>query len=290
MPFLEHFGLTRYPFGLTPNTSLYFPSHQTEAVLAALVFASARGDGLLKVTGEIGTGKTLLCRMFLDRQRELPVNTAYLNAPAALTVQQLPVMVAREFGLTLGKKDPVLALRDFLVAQHSKGKRNVLVVDEAQALGVEGLEAVRLLSNLETETDKLLQIVLFGQPELDGLLHRPDMRQLLQRVNFNFVTKPMTPDMVGTYLRFRLNECAKKKGRGRKKQVESDVTFTPSALKLLARASGGLPRLIHVLADKALLAAYAQNQVAIDAPHVRAACRETPGLVFPWRLWARLWL
>jgi len=290
MPFLEHFGLTRYPFGLTPNTSLYFPSPQTEAVLAALVFAAARGDGLLKVTGEIGTGKTLLCRMFLEKQRELPVNTAYLNAPAALSVQQVPLMVAREFGVAIGKKDPVIALRDFLVEQHGKGKRNVLIVDEAQALGVEGLEAVRLLSNLETETDKLLQIVLFGQPELDELLHRRDMRQLLQRVNFNFVTRPMTPDMVGSYLRFRVNECAKKTGRGRKKQVESDTSFTPEAVKMLARASGGLPRLIHVLADKALLAAYAQGVIAIDAAHVRMACRETPGLAFPWSLWARFGL
>lgn len=288
MPFLDHFGLTSYPFGLTPNTKLYYPSQHAESVLAALEFAAARGDGLLKVTGEIGTGKTLLCRLFLEKQKALPVNTAYLNAPAAPTAAQMPLLVAREFGLNVDKKDPAIALRDYLVAQHAKGRRNILIVDEAQALGVEGLEAIRLLSNLETETDKLLQIVLFGQPELDQLLHRPDMRQLLQRVSFSFVTRPLTTDAVSNYLRHRLTECTKKGGRGRKKQVEPNVTFTPRAVRKLARASGGMPRLIHVLADKALLAAYAKGENMIDAPHINVACRETPGLAFPWNLLTKI--
>lgn len=288
MPFLEHFGLTDYPFGLTPNPKLYYASPETEALLAALVFAITRGDGLLKITGEVGTGKTLLCRMLLEKLAEHDVNTAYLNAPVALTSAQLPAQICKEFGVAVGKKDPVNALRDFLVKEHSKGKRNVLIIDEAQALGAEGLETVRLLSNLETNTDKLLQMVLFGQAELDLLLQRQDLRQLLQRVNFKFDTKPFQPDAVSTYLKFRLDACAKKVGKGKKKTPQTFVTFTPRASMLLTRVSGGLPRLIHVLADKAMLAAYTQGALIIDVRHVRRACRETDGLVFPWGLLVRV--
>lgn len=277
MPFLEHFGLQDYPFGLTPNPKLYYPAPETEAVIAALVFAIMRGDGLLKVTGEIGTGKTLICRMLLDRLAKQPVCVAYLNAPVALAPEQIPAAVAREFGLKLkAKDDPAVALRDFLLAAHTDGKHCLLIIDEAQALGEKGLEAVRLLSNLETETDKLLQIVLFGQQELDVLLHRRSLRQIMQRINFGFTTKPMPRAMVADYLHFRLQRSAlKPKARGKKKKPKALPMFTPGAVRLLVRASGGLPRMIHVLADKALLAAYAQGVLLVDTPHVRAAVRET---------------
>lgn len=290
MPFLEHFGLRDYPFGLTPNPHFYYPLPETEAVLSALTFALTRGDGFIKIVGEVGTGKTLLCRLLLARLADMPVDTAYLNAPVMLEARQLPTRIAKEFGLKLkgAKADPVDALQDFFLAQKAKGRRSVLIIDEAQALGVEGLEAVRLLSNLETENDKLLQIILFGQSELDRLLHRCDMRQLLQRINFGFVTRPLSREAVDAYLRHRLEACKKKPSRGTKKKPQNYVCFSASAVKLLAQVSGGLPRLIHVLADKALLAAYAQGSMCVDTSHIRAACRETQGLSFWSRVRARL--
>ncbi|HAX91809.1 MAG TPA: AAA family ATPase, partial [Rhodospirillaceae bacterium] len=163
MPFLEHFGFESYPFGLTPNPDLYYPCAETEALLAALKFSLSRGDGFLKIVGEVGTGKTLICRLLLGSLAKQPVNTAYLCAPSPIKPEHIPSMIAKEFGVKVkATQDSAAALRDFLVAEHARGRRCVLVIDEAQALGEEGLEAVRLLSNLETETDKLLQVVLLG--------------------------------------------------------------------------------------------------------------------------------
>ncbi len=287
MPFLAHFGLTDYPFGLTPNPKLYYPMPETENMLAALDFALSRGDGFIKIVGEVGTGKTLLCRMLLARLAKADANTAYINAPIGFDPVELPRLVAQEFGIKLksAKTEVATALRTFLLDQHSKKKKNVLIIDEAQALGVQGLETVRLLSNLETDTDKLLQIVLFGQSELDHLLNRSDMRQLLQRFNFSLATKPLAPDTVGDYVRHRIEGCVQKIGRGKKKKTQNHVCFSAHAIRLLAQASGGLPRLIHVLADKALMAAYAQDALCVDVAHVRSACRETQGIT----LWSRWW-
>lgn len=288
MPFLEHFGLSDYPFGLTPNPKFYYPLRETESVLAALTFAVSRGDGFIKIVGEVGTGKTLLCRLLLAKLGAMNVNTAYISAPVALDAAQMPALIVQEFGVKqkTAKADPVTVLRAYLLEQHAKGRRNVLVIDEAQALGTQGLETVRLLSNLETETDKLLQIILFGQSELDRLLQRPDMRQLLQRINFSFETKPLSSDTVGDYVRHRIEACTQKVGRGKKKKTQNHVCFSTQALRLLGKASGGLPRLIHVLADKALMATYAQGLMRVEVDHVRAACRETQGLA----LWPRWWL
>ncbi len=284
MPFLQHFGLNDYPFGLTPNPRLFFPSEQAQALLDALAFAITRGDGLLKVVGEVGSGKTLLCRMLLERLRAQPVNTAYFNAPIAMTGAQLPHLVAREFGLDpQDVVDPLRELRRFLLDEHAQGRRNVLIIDEAQALGVEGLEAVRLLSNLETDTDKLLQIVLFGQAELDQLLRRRDLRQMAQRLSFSFTTKPFSDMSTAAYVRFRLERCA---GIGMARAV-----FSPAALRHLAKTSGGLPRIVNRLADKALLAAYAEDAAIVEPRHIRAALRETPDLRRGWRtLWCRIGL
>jgi type II secretory pathway predicted ATPase ExeA len=280
MPFLESFGLSDYPFGLTPNPHLFFPAPHAEELLAALSFALQRGDGLIKVVGEIGTGKTLLCRMLLERLETMPVNTAYLNAPGSMNANRIPDLVMREFGLEPPEKeDPARALRFFLLEEHGRGKRNVLVVDEAQTLGAQGLEAIRLLSNLETDTDKLLQIVLFGQPELDQLLSRTDLRQLTQRLNFSFTTQPLAPQTVASYVRFRMERCTKPGAEG--------ARFAPAALVRLAKASGGLPRVIHLLADKALLAAYVDGVNIVKPRHVRTAIEETPGLRAGW--WPKRW-
>ena len=280
MPFLEHFGLSGYPFALTPNPHLFFPSPQAQELLAALAFSLQRGDGLIKVVGEIGTGKTLLCRLLLEKLDSLPVNTAYLNAPGTVSANQIPDLVMREFGLKPpANGDAARALRFFFLKEHAEGRQNVLVVDEAQTLGPQGLEVIRLLSNLETEADKLLQIVLFGQPELDQLLFRADLRQILQRVSFSFTTQPFSPQMVATYVRFRLERCAKPDAR-------NNVHFAPASLQRLAKASGGLPRVVHLLADKALLAAFVDGENIVKTRHVQTAIEETPGLPSGW--WSKL--
>ena len=282
MPFLDHFGLSEYPFGLTPNTKYYFPIPETDAVLAALSFAVSRGDGFIKVVGEVGTGKTLLCRMMLTKLAGMKVNTAYINTPALADGQVLS-MVVQEFGVKVAKGDQLTALCDYLLKAHKRGEKNVLVIDEAQALGERGLELVRQLSNLETETSKLLQIVLFAQPELDTILAQENMRQIQQRINFSFTTRALTKDNVAAYVHHRLQSSGRSSGRGKNRKSLCCANFTADACRLLARASRGLPRLVHVIADKALMAAYARGVTTIDVAHVRAACRETESLPFLFR-------
>jgi MSHA biogenesis protein MshM len=277
MPFLTSFGLRTHPFGLTPNTELFFPTDHAQTTLASLVFAIQRSDSLLKVVGHVGSGKTMLCRMLLERLEALPVNTAYLNAPSAIRPDHLPSLVLGEFGQEARKEFDAYMLYTFLLGEHAKGRRNVLIVDEAQALGPNGLEAIRLLSNLETSTHKLLQIVLFGQAELDQLLQRRDLRQVAQRVSFHFATQPLQPDEVAAYVRFRLERCADEEG--------CRVSFSPRALALLAKASQGLPRVVHILADKAFLALYADGGYVVETRHLRAALAEMPKAPSAWEPW-----
>lgn len=262
-PALDYFGLRESPFALTPNPQLFFPWEHPQAVLAGLTYALARGDGLLTVSGAVGSGKTLLCRLLLGRLEAEGVNTAYLNAPVT-EAKYLPLIVAREFGITpADHREPYRDLREFLLGQFAQGKRNVLIVDEAQALGESGLELIRLLSNLETETHKLLQIVLFGQVELDQLLRRVMLRQIAQRITFNFTTKPLPQSLIPAYVGFRLQRCAL--------GYRGQELFAPAALYRLGKVSGGLPRLVNLLADKAMLAAYSASQPQVTAAHVRAA-------------------
>lgn len=180
----------------------------------------------------------MLCQLLLEWLQALGCATAYLNAPVAEAIH-LPLIVAREFGLSsVDYQEPYRELRDFQLKVHAAGRRNVLVVDEAQALGASGLELVRLLSNLETEAHKLLQIVLFGQTELDALLEQQALRQIAQRISFGFRTEPLLLSLVGAYVGFRLQRCAIS-CRG------MDV-FAPAARNLLAQRSCGWPRLINI--------------------------------------------
>ena len=277
MPFLAHFSLKEHPFSLTPNSELFFPAEDHQKALTSLVYAVWRGEGVVKVVGEVGTGKTLLCRVLIN-QLEDRAAVAYLLNPQD-DPDWLVRAVCREFGVEPANgQDPFHELDRFLLKQHREGRRAVLLVDEAQALGVRGLETIRRLSNLETDKSKLLQIILFGQPELDRLLQSHELRQLNQRVVFSFALRPFSPAATMQYVRHRALSVARDLGSGAE-------LFDRRALKAIARASRGVPRLINIIADKSMLAAYSLGARRIGARHVRAALKdskETLGL----RRWA----
>ncbi|MEM7120126.1 MAG: AAA family ATPase [Pseudomonadota bacterium] len=269
MPFLNHFGLKEHPFSLTPNPALFFGGRLHRPILEMLSFALKRGDGVLTVVGDVGTGKTMLCRLLLqvlDGEAAL----AYLHAPLSDDTD-IARDVAREFGLDVGPHDDAFhILNRFLLEQHSAGRRAVLVIDEAQSLGRPGLETIRLLSNLETEYSKLLQTVMFGQPELDALLQQHALRQLNQRIAFRFETRALTARDASRYVQHRVHRCS----------INGDPRemFTKSALAMLARHSRGVPRVINILADKAMLAAYAENVTTVRRRHMVAAIDDSPSI------------
>jgi len=265
--YLTHFGLDSPPFRITPDPALFFPGADRGAVLQALLYAVSNGEGIVKVTGEVGSGKTMLCRML---ERELPdsVEVVYLANPS-LAPEEVPHAVAFELGLELPapthRLEVLHALQRHLLARHAEAKRVVLFVEEAQGMPPATLEELRLLSNLETSQDKLLQIVLFGQPELDTTLARHDLRQLRERITYSFDLKPLDRIQVRDYLLARLRACGQRVGE----------LFTPAACRALARHSGGLLRRVNVLADKSLLAAFASGAVRVERRHVEQAARDS---------------
>jgi MSHA biogenesis protein MshM len=262
------FGLTEAPFGLTPNTRFFcaLPTHQE--ALSVLRIALDSGEGFIKITGEVGTGKTLLCRRLLNELGERYA-TAYFPSPI-LPPQELLQTLAEAVGVDSSPGQGGLLKRIFQqVANLARsGRRLVLVLDEAQAMPPESLEILRLLSNFETEKEKLLQIVLFGQPELDELLGRPRLRQLLQRIGFSYRLRPLDRQETQRYLFSRLRVAG---------YAERDL-FSLPAYWLLHYASRGVPRLINILAHKALLIAYSKNERSIKAAAVWRAIADSEGV------------
>lgn len=270
MPYLAHFGLKEHPFTLTPNTNQYFPVPRHVEIIQSIQFGIARNTGILKVVGDVGTGKTMLCRLLLRKLVNDNDAVAYLNAPQ-VDPEGLIGLVCAEFGLETGTRAAMLqSLNAFLLEQHALGRNAVLIVDEAQALGAAGLEAIRLLSNLETERSKLLQIVLFGQSELDGLLARDELRQVNQRIGFSFTTGPLTVAEAVHYIEHRA-ACSRVDG------VTFPI-FTARAMALIAEAAGFVPRVINILADKALLVAYGDGAIQVTDRHAEAAIDDSPQL------------
>ncbi|TAL03161.1 MAG: AAA family ATPase [Rhodospirillaceae bacterium] len=268
MPYLAHFGLREHPFTLTPNTNQYYPIEKHVEIIQSIHFGIARNTGILKVVGDVGTGKTMLCRLLLRKLVGANDAVAYLNAPQ-VDPDSLVGLVAAEFGLEPGTKAQMLqALNAFLLEQHALGRNAVLIVDEAQALGAAGLEAIRLLSNLETERNKLLQIVMFGQSELDDLLMQPGLRQINQRIGFAFNTGPLTLVEAVDYVGHRVRVS-------RIEKVEFPI-FTPAAMSLLAQSANFVPRVINILADKALLVAYGEGAIQVTDAHVEVAVDDSP--------------
>jgi MSHA biogenesis protein MshM len=265
--YLQHFGLTELPFGLTPDTAFVFATRMHQEALNTLLVAAASGEGFIKITGEIGTGKTLLCRRFLAT---LPPDTlsCYLPNPNH-TPRTLLLALAEELGQSLPASATEYTLlkriNETLLELAAQDTRVVVCVDEAQALKPTGLETLRLLSNLETEKRKLLQVVLFGQPELDARLAMPNLRQLRQRISFHYRLGTLGRDELRQYLDHRLRVAG----------YRGAEVFSRAAITSLQRASGGTPRLVNILAHKALLAVYGAGGTTVERRHIRQAARDT---------------
>lgn len=276
--YLAHFGLTQLPFGITPDTEFVYPSRSHLEGLNLLHAALASGEGFVKVVGEVGTGKTLLCRNFLAELGP-EWKTAYLPNP-----QMEPRAFLREVADDLGSADGapeaahiIKRLNRRLLDLARGGRKVVLCIDEAQTMPRLTLESLRLLSNLETEKRKLLHIILFGQPELDEMLEAHAVRQLRQRIAFHHQLRRLEDDEVGNYLEQRLRIA----GHG------GEPLFTPQALKTLSRHADGTPRLVNILAHKAMLAAFGAGSPRIETSHVKAAAQDTDGAAhkrgwWPW--------
>ena len=268
--YLEHFGLTEFPFSLTPDTQFAFSHHDHQSALNPVLMALEGGEGFVKVTGEVGTGKTLLCRRLLRALDMKKFLTAYIPNPN-LDARTLYCAVAEELKLPVSADIDdyhLLKLINQCLLDTALGGRSVvLLIDEAQVMPMATLEAVRLLSNLETEKRKLLRIVLIGQPELDEKLNFSEIRQLLQRIGFSARLGKLPVPEVGKYLSHRLRVAG----------YRGDDLFPAKSVRAIAAGSGGVPRLINILAHKSLLSAFGQGDGKISQRHVKSAIKDTVG-------------
>lgn len=276
----SHFGLRELPFGLTPDTGFFFACSNYQEALNTLLIAVTNGEGFIKITGEVGTGKTLLCRKFMASLDKRFV-TAYIPNPY-LDPRSLMLALADELGIAqerdVDQHQLLKAINYRLLVLAREGQRPVLCLDEAQAMPTESLEALRLLTNLETEKRKLLQIVMFGQPELDRKLQQDAIRQLNQRITFHYHLRPLSREDMAFYLAHRLTVAGFTGGR----------LFDDRAIRVLYKASGGTPRLVNILAHKALMLSFGEGRQEVLARHVKAAGRDTGAahrIWFPWA-WA----
>ncbi len=280
--YLEYYTLERPPFRITPDPSLFFTGGASGrgVVLEALLYAIQSGEGILKVVGEVGSGKTMLCRMLEQRLPET-VEVVYLANPK-LTPHDILYAVAFELNLDVTQDTPRLVLmqklQSHLLQQHAANRSVLVIIEEAQSMPLETLEEIRLFSNLETHQHKLMQIILFGQPELDKNLQEKNIRQLKERITHSFYLNPLTPDEVSDYLRHRLQAAG----------CPAPQIFSKAAENLISKASGGLTRRINILADKAMLAAYSESATAtrprslgnqleptVTVQHVKAAIHDS---------------
>ncbi len=275
--YLAHFGLNQIPFGITPDTEFFYPSTSHREGLNLLHMALESGEGFIKVVGEVGTGKTLLCRNFLA---ELGADwkAAYVPNPQ-MEPRELLQEVADELGAETGEVDPAHVIKRInlrLIDLARAGKKVVLCIDEAQTMPRLTLESLRLLSNLETEKSKLLHIILFGQPELDEMLSAHSVRQLKQRIVFHYQLRRLNANEVVKYVEQRMRVAG----------YNGDSLFSPPALRALYRHAAGTPRLVNILAHKALIVAFGEGRLQVEKHHVKSAARDTEGAInsfwWPW--------
>ena len=265
--YYTHFGLAQPPFRITPDTGFFYSGGNRGPILETLMYAIGQGEGIIKVTGEVGSGKTMLCSMLQSR---LPANveTVYLANPS-VSPEEILHAIALELQLKpprdASRLEVMQMLHGHLLERHAQGKQVVMFVEESQSMPISTLEEIRLLSNLETAHAKLLQIVLFGQPELDDNLRQPHIRQLRERITHSFRLNPLKPGEIRDYLNFRLRAAG----------YRGPDLFSPPVINAIAKATNGLTRRINLIADKALLAAFAGNTHTLTLEHVKAAVRDS---------------
>ncbi len=297
--YLRHFGLREPPFGLTPDTSFFFACTSYQEALNTLLVAARNGEGFIKITGEVGNGKTLLCRKFLatlnqGRQAVTAIGTQdqaadALSAPRFVTAyipnpylepKSLLLALAEEFRISLEKDADqhalLKSLTHALLDYARNGQRALVCLDEAQAMPLESLEVLRLLTNLETEKRKLLQVVLFGQPELNERLAHHSIRQLRQRISFQYDLRGLRRDELERYLRHRLGIAG----------FAGETLFGRDAVSKLHRITCGTPRLVNIIAHKALMLAFGEGRQRVAAKHIRDAATDTPEARRDWLPWA----
>ncbi|WP_036303046.1 ExeA family protein [Methylotenera sp. L2L1] len=274
--YLQHFGLNEFPFSITPDTSYYFASASYQDALNTVIFAVTTGEGFIKITGEVGTGKTLLCRKLMS-SLDQSYKIAYVPNPY-LEPQSLLMVLAEELNVSLPSDVPATqhailnALTHALLNFARDNIKVVVCLDEVQAMPIETLEALRLLSNLETEKRKLLQVVIFGQPELEDKLNHPSIRQLKQRITFDYQLDLLSRDEMAYYLNHRLTIAG----------YQGSRMFSRTALYLMFYHSKGVPRLINILAHKALLATYGKGKHQVGMREVLAAVSDTSSVESNW--------
>jgi len=278
--YLEHYGLERPPFKITPDTSLFYAGNKRGAALEALIYAIRSGEGIIKVVGEVGSGKTMLCRMLEIRLNGL-MDIVYIANPS-LSPDNILHVIAHELRLDTNndssKLDVMQKLQQHLLEKHANNRQVVVFVEEAQSMPVETLEEIRLLSNLETDESKLLQMVLFGQPELDEKLAQAHIRQLKERITHSFYLDPFPPRDTQDYLNFRLRAVG----------YRGPDIFTEKTAKAVEKCSSGLTRRINIIADKALMAAYSEDVHQVSLKHIKTAAIDSdfkkPVDLRPWWL------
>ncbi len=261
----QYYGLSEKPFSLTPDTDFFYQSFTHQEALNVLMVAIKSGDGFIKVTGEVGTGKTLLCRKLLDAL-DTQYNTVYIPNPY-MSCNALLAAVLAEMGIAekLDKENYLACINDYLIESARQSKTTVIILDEAQSLPEESLEAIRLLSNLETEKKKLVQIILFGQPELDEKLAKSSIRQLQQRIMHAYRLKPLNRSSIRCYIQHRIRSAG----------YIGPELFDRQAHKLLFKISQGVPRVINVLCNKAMMLSYASGEFHVHRKHIAAAALDS---------------
>src|SRR5487761_26464 len=263
--YAAYFGLSDKPFSITPDPRYLFLSGRHTEALAHLLYGVTESGGFIQLTGEVGTGKTTLIRSLLEKLPDT-VDAALIINPR-VSIPEFLRSICRELHITCtpqqSPQELIDALNAHLLEVHAKGRRVVLIIDEAQALTGEVLEQVRLLTNLETSRQKLLQIILVGQPELRELLARTELRQLAQRITGRYHLEPLSPKETRAYVHHRLNVAG-----------AIAPIFTLSGLRAVQRVTAGIPRLINIICDRALLGAFTRELRQVDAGLVRHAARE----------------
>jgi len=261
----QYYGLSEKPFSLTPDIEFFYQSFTHREALNVLLVAIRAGDGFLKVTGEVGTGKTLLCRKLLDAL-DAEFDTVYIPNPH-MNCNALLNAVLLEMGIVgkLDNENYLACINTHLIENARKKRGTVILLDEAQSMPEESMEAIRLLSNLETGKQKLVQIVLFGQPELDVKLAQSSIRQLQQRIVHAYQLQPLNKDSVRSYLQHRIRSAG----------YRGPELFDSGAQRRLYKFSQGIPRLINVLSNKAMMLSYANGDYYVNSKHVEAAAADS---------------